>query len=327
MPKNPEYAFHPVCVAWPEYDDATYQKRLAAYRDHPERADDTAVILAEDAQTWKIADGRHHYLICQELGYACRFEQFAGSLSELIALVTARNGNRRHLDPSQRAMVAARLANMTKADTLKQNMPCFTDAAIAASDKTSRIHAAELLRVSPDSVDRAKKVQRDGVPALVEAVDAGEVSVSAAAEVADLPPEVQEDIVDAGPERVKEAAKEQREQRRAPSYFKPGNNSDPDHRYAELMQKLATLGGQITKAIKEAEAEEPGKSKLFDYLYAHGMIHARDFSSNGKHYGHRFIWFRGLRWLIKLAGLPGKQKTKDQLQKEYDAAMGDEGDE
>lgn len=110
----------------------------------------------------------------------------------------------------------------------------------------------------------------------------------------------------------------------APSYFRPGNNIDTDHRYADLLQKIATLGGLITKAIKEAETEEPGKSKLFDYLYGHGMVHARDFSFNGKHYGHRFIWFRGLRRLIKLAGMPGKPKTKDQLDVAYSAAMGDE---
>jgi hypothetical protein len=50
---------------------------------------------------------------------------------------------------------------------------------------------AALCGVSPRSVESASKVKARGAPALVEAVRTGNVAVSAAAEVADLPEEEQ----------------------------------------------------------------------------------------------------------------------------------------
>lgn len=111
---------------------------------------------------------------------------------------------------------------------------------------------------------------------------------------------------------------------RPPKWFKPGNNADPDHRYAELMQKVSTLAAAVSKAINESFDEEGQQSKLYRYLFDKGMVHARNAYANGRHKGHVFVWLRGLRRLIKLAGLPGKHKTKDQLQSAYDAAMLDE---
>lgn len=70
-----------------------------------------------------------------------------------------------------------------------------------------------MLNVSERSVKTAKHVQDHGAPELVHAVEAGEVSVSAAAEVAGLPKEEQSEIVAQGPEAVKEAAKQSRKAR------------------------------------------------------------------------------------------------------------------
>ncbi len=51
--------------------------------------------------------------------------------------------------------------------------------------------AAEKLNVSERSVNTAKKVQKEGAPELIEKVEQGTVSVSAAADVATLPQEEQ----------------------------------------------------------------------------------------------------------------------------------------
>jgi hypothetical protein len=69
-----------------------------------------AVVLAADPADgeWKIADGRHHYRICKELGYVCKFERFAGSEAELYDFAEARGLNRRHLSETQRAAVEVR---------------------------------------------------------------------------------------------------------------------------------------------------------------------------------------------------------------------------
>jgi hypothetical protein len=49
--------------------------------------------------------------------------------------------------------------------------------------------AGKLLNVGERSVERAKTVQRDAIPELTAAVERGEVSVSAAADVATKPKE------------------------------------------------------------------------------------------------------------------------------------------
>jgi hypothetical protein len=56
----------------------------------------------------------------------------------------------------------------------------------SAESVVTRAEAAELLNVSPRSVATARKVIRNGTPALVEAVRNGEIAVSRAAKVADL---------------------------------------------------------------------------------------------------------------------------------------------
>jgi len=58
------------------------------------------------------------------------------------------------------------------------------------------------------SVARASDVLDQGTPTLVEAVERGEVAVSAAVEISKLPYDAQAAVVEAGPEAVREIAKE-----------------------------------------------------------------------------------------------------------------------
>jgi hypothetical protein len=72
--------------------------------------------------------------------------------------------------------------------------------------------AAEAVGVSGKSVSDAKKVRTKGVPELAAAVERGDVAVSAAAAVAELPKEQQSEIV--AREEVKEAAAKLREEKK-----------------------------------------------------------------------------------------------------------------
>jgi hypothetical protein len=81
-------------------------------------------------------------------------------------------------------------------------------------------------------VHAAKKVKEEGTEQLQSAVRAGEVSVSAAAEVARLPKKEQNQAVAGGKKEVARAARRQREQRRAskgisPKAMKPLRGSQP----------------------------------------------------------------------------------------------------
>jgi hypothetical protein len=72
--------------------------------------------------------------------------------------------DRRHLDESQRAMVAARIATLPKgANQHGENSPSKTQS-----------EAAALLNISRDSVKAARVVLEKGSPELVKAVDRGQ---------------------------------------------------------------------------------------------------------------------------------------------------------
>ena len=73
------------------------------------------------------------------------------------------NLKRRHLSEEQRAMVAARMANLKQGDNQYK-----VDAQICAT--TSQSDAAELLNVSRRSVQRACVVLENGAPELIAAV-------------------------------------------------------------------------------------------------------------------------------------------------------------
>lgn len=158
----------------------------------------------------QIIDGRNRYQACVETGVEPSFREWNGNGS-LVAFVVSLNLRRRHLDESQRGMVAAKLANMEQGER--------TDLQPSANlQKVSRAEAAELLNVSERTVNAASKVKDEGAPELIAAVEAGLASVSAAAEVATLSQEGQAEIVAKGELEILKAAKEIRakktEQRR-----------------------------------------------------------------------------------------------------------------
>lgn len=59
----------------------------------------------------KILDGLSRYRASRDLGVACRTQRFEGSRQNALEYVASLNLYRRHLEPSQRAIVASRLAS------------------------------------------------------------------------------------------------------------------------------------------------------------------------------------------------------------------------
>lgn len=148
----------------------------------------------------QILDGRNRFRACQEVGVEPRFREYQGS--DPRGFVVSLNLERRHLDESQRAIVAARLANMPHggAEYRSANLPI--------DNKTSQSDAAEMLNVSTRSVTSAKKIINEGDESLIQAVEAGEVSIGAAVTITELPKDIQADLVSNGPSAVREAASE-----------------------------------------------------------------------------------------------------------------------
>jgi len=155
--------------------------------------------LREPIWTWRgqVIDGRHRARACEELGSECPSQEYGGDESTLVQFVVSLNLHRRHLDESQRAMVAGKLANL----------PAHRPTESAPIGAVTQDAAADLLNVGRRSVQRAREVIEHGAPELVQAVEAGRVSVSAAATLAEAPKEEQAEIVARGEREILEAAK------------------------------------------------------------------------------------------------------------------------
>jgi hypothetical protein len=121
----------------------------------------------------QVLDGRCRERACRIAGVEPRYKEYSGD--DPLAFVISRNLHRRHLNDSQRALVAARLADLK----LGANQHNAEGVPIGTASKS--------LNVSKRSTARGKEVVRDGIPELVEAVESGKVPISAAAKISQLP--------------------------------------------------------------------------------------------------------------------------------------------
>lgn len=205
--ESTDVSFHPLCTLFPQLHGG----------DLKALADDIAangvrepIVFLDGA----ILDGRNRYLIARDQGLAYPRRDF-GSLStdgdDPRAYVVSQNLARRHLTESQRAMIAGKLANM------KWGRPAEKDANLHLLDKPAPVtnaDAASMLNVSERSVASGRKVQEKAAPELVEAVERGEVAVSAAANIAEThDAEEQREAVAGGRDGLKAASGEARERK------------------------------------------------------------------------------------------------------------------
>jgi ParB-like nuclease domain len=158
-----KYELHPACAAWPQMSDKDIEE-LAL--DIIEKGQQHPIILYEN----QILDGRNRYLACEKAGIDPITHIYPGN--DPIGFAISMNLKRRHLNESQRAMVAGRLANMKVGGDHSANL---------LNGQVSVTKAAEMLSVSPRSITDAKVVLNSNKPALIQQVDKGEIKVSAAA--------------------------------------------------------------------------------------------------------------------------------------------------
>lgn len=162
----------------------------------------------------KILDGRNRRIACKIAGVTPTYEEYSGN--NPLGFVVAHNLHHRHLTESQRAMVAAKLANMQSGSR--------NDLASIDARSVSQPAAAAMLNVSRPSVQRAKAVVEHGTDELNNLVTTGQVSVNAGSYFAKLPQAEQAAITAGGAEAVKAKATEIRKetnQKRADELAEP----------------------------------------------------------------------------------------------------------
>jgi ParB-like chromosome segregation protein Spo0J len=151
----------------------------------PMLEDDDLKALAEDIKAkgltepitlyeGKVLDGRNRYRACDlaELELEPHdFTQYKGD--DALGFVVSKNLHRRHLNESQRAAIAAEIANMPQG--FRSDQPSANLQKVISVPE-----AAELLNVSPRSVATAKTIKD---PDFRAEVKSGKISVNAASKV------------------------------------------------------------------------------------------------------------------------------------------------
>lgn len=171
-----KYEVHPICALVPGIGDEDYK----ALCDSVEAQGLLEPIILYEG---KILDGRSRYNACRITKTAMRFEQ--ANPADAVKYVIAKNLHRRHLDASQKAMMAASVKGYYATGAEKRQL-----AGVEVQDctkGTANEQAGKSVGVSARSVATASKVIEAGAPELVDAVRAGKVKVSDAAKIVDQP--------------------------------------------------------------------------------------------------------------------------------------------
>ena len=119
------------------------------------------VVLDSDG---RLIDGRNRARACQVLGIDVRETRYTGDDAE--AWIISHNVHRRHLTESQRAMVAAKLANLRQWGRAVSKLANWRSLASEPVSKVATADAAKALNVSSRSVDRARQIRDHGTPEL-----------------------------------------------------------------------------------------------------------------------------------------------------------------
>ncbi len=226
--------FHPVANIFPMMSEREFADLVADVRQHGVRE---PIWLHRDG---RVIDGRNRYRAAIEAGVGYETRAYGGEDDSLVSFVVSLNLHRRHLNESQRAMVADKVRNMRQG--------ARTDLAPRANlPEVSTKDAAEMLSVSERSVKYAGKVRESAVPELAAKVESGEVAVSTAAVIAEATEEEQREVIAADDEkaivraaneikrRKREERERQKERDRANADASPLVTLDSEIRHCSLI--------------------------------------------------------------------------------------------
>lgn len=174
------FPFHHSSFFFPEMSDVEFAELVKSIK---EQGQIEPIVMLGGL----VFDGRHRWKACEKLGIDPKTEEWKGTEDELIRVSVARNLTRRHLTPVQKAEIALRIATLRKGD--KKHL---------AYGAITQGEAAQMLGVSPDSMQRLRKVKASGSESLIVDTLAGKIPLTQAAKIAAFSKKQQGEILEAG---------------------------------------------------------------------------------------------------------------------------------
>lgn len=224
-----------------------------------------------------LVDGHNRHGLCQKHGLPFKTVQNTRfqSMDDVHLWMIEQHLGRRSVSDYQRGVLALRkraiLAARQQAqrDAAVASTDASTDAATPDAGNTddrppwdeapapvSRAELAREAKLSNHQVVMIERIHTQATPELVEALKAGEISISAAAAVASLPEDEQRSAAQAGKAELKQAAKRVREAKKRPrpnadgDVAGDGEDAAPDpkalqRRVVELERENSQLRAQV----------------------------------------------------------------------------------
>ncbi|MFZ6815827.1 hypothetical protein ACO0K3_15270 [Undibacterium sp. Rencai35W] len=180
-----------------------------------------------------LIDGHNRYAICQQhnLPYKTIQNTSLDSMEDVILWLIDNHIGRRSVTDFQRGMLALRKKEIVAA----RNKPASDNTAPTPDEtpepkiKNTREDIAKSAGISSNAITQIEKIQKAASSALVNAVRAGTISISAAAAIASLPEAQQADAVAGGRKELQQAARLAREIKAASRPVKLIKNEAPEH--------------------------------------------------------------------------------------------------
>ena len=245
---------HPLSEIFPAMEGAEFSALVEDIRVH-------GLIQPLVMYQGKILDGRNRARACEKLGIKPKTTDYRGN--DPLGYVLSLNLSRRHLNESQRAMVAAKIATLGHGGSRGQDANLHLE--------TSTKSAAKSVNVSERSAASARKVVERGTPALKKSVERGEIPVSTAAKLADAPANTQRAAAEGGKAVAREIVKKIEEKQEDAPEIPPdppvktfGRPLPPEvsakidlrlHMIDEMSKLLMKLAGQLTAYEHEIAAK------------------------------------------------------------------------
>ena len=226
--------FHPLADIFPLMTEAELAGLVEDIKENGLR---DPIILHESM----ILDGRNRHAACLKAGVEPISKRWDGH-GDPLGFVVSKNLHRRHLDQSQRSMVAGKVANMRQGE--RSDLPPIG----GRLPPISQTDAAKMLNVSERSISRARSVLERGVPELKAAVESGNVSLWAADEIAHCPKEEQQMVVAKGSKEVAKAAEKKRSERQSRATRRDGKKDA----WPNARRERERIEAEIYATFKEA---------------------------------------------------------------------------
>jgi hypothetical protein len=178
---NKEYEIHPIARCYPKITGKDFTELKKSIRAQGLL---NPITLFEG----QILDGSNRYRACIDEGVTPSFKELPEGADPFLYVI-AQNESRRHLTLQQKAFIGAKIAKLRSGGDRR------SDGFRSSSGGISTETVAKNLKISSKSIERARRVQKQGAPELVEAAEKGELKLAEAERIAVLPKEQQSPVL------------------------------------------------------------------------------------------------------------------------------------